>query len=101
MAGEEAIARPCRQAIRARWTPTGAERMVSRVQDLGRGIVVFGLVVAAVGGLLMLLPRVPWLGHLPGDVNLERPGFSVHFPIVTCLVVSAVATIILNLFFRR
>jgi hypothetical protein len=101
MAGEEAIARPCRQAIRARWTLSRAERMVSRVQDLGRGIVVFGLVVVAVGGLLMLLPRVPWLGHLPGDVNLERPGFSVHFPIVTCLVVSAVATIILNLFFRR
>jgi hypothetical protein len=71
------------------------------VQDLGRSIVVFGLVIAVVGGLMMLLPRMPWLGHLPGDVHVERPGFSVHFPIVTCLVVSAVATLILNLFFRR
>ena len=60
-----------------------------------------GLVIAAVGVLLMLLPRMPWLGHLPGDVHIERPGFSVHFPFVTCLVVSAIATIILNLFFRR
>jgi len=71
------------------------------VQDLGRSIVVFGLVIAAVGGLMMFLPRMPWLGHLPGDVQVDRPGFSVHFPIVTCLLVSVVATIILNLFFRR
>ena len=71
------------------------------MQDLGRSLVVLGLVIVAVGGLVMLLPRMPWLGHLPGDVNLERPGFSVHFPIVTCLIVSAIATIILNLFFRR
>ena len=75
--------------------------MVHAMQDLGRSIVVLGLVIAAVGVLLMLLPRMPWLGHLPGDVQIERPGFSVHFPLVTCLVVSAVATIILNMFFRR
>jgi hypothetical protein len=71
------------------------------VQELGRSIVLLGLVIAAVGALLMLMPRMPWLGHLPGDVHIERPGFSVHFPLVTCLVVSAVATIIVNLFFRR
>jgi hypothetical protein len=71
------------------------------VQDVGRSIVVLGLVIAAVGVVVMLLPRMPWLGHLPGDVHIERPGFSVHFPLVTCLVVSAVATIILNVFFRR
>ena len=75
--------------------------MVHAMQDLGRSIVVLGLVIAAVGALLMLAPRMPWLGHLPGDVHIERPGFSVHFPLVTCLVVSAIATIIVNLFFRR
>jgi len=75
--------------------------MVQSMQDLGRSIVVLGLVIAAVGALLMLGPRMPWLGHLPGDVHVERPGLSMHFPLVTCLVVSAVATIVLNLFFRR
>ena len=60
-----------------------------------------GLVVAGIGALMMLMPRMPWLGHLPGDLHIERPGFSVHFPLVTCLVVSAVATIIVHLFFRR
>jgi hypothetical protein len=100
MAGEQAIARSRRQAkLRVDEAHRGAHG--DRVQDLGRSIVVLGLVVAAVGALMMLLPRMPWLGHLPGDVHIERPGFSVHFPLVTCLVVSAVATIILNLFFRR
>ncbi len=63
-------------------------------------LVVLGLVVVA-GLVVMLLSRVPWLGRLPGDIHIDRGNFSVHFPIVTCLVVSAVATIILNLFFRR
>lgn len=62
---------------------------------------VFGLVVAVVGATLMVLPKMPWLGHLPGDVHIERESFSLHIPIVTCLVVSAVVTLILNLFLRR
>ncbi len=64
-------------------------------------LVVLGLVVVVAGLVVMLLSRVPWLGRLPGDIHIDRGNFSVHFPIVTCLVVSAVATIILNLFFRR
>ena len=71
------------------------------MNELGRSLLVLGLVVAAVGGLMMMLPKMPWLGHLPGDIHLERESYSVHIPIVTCLVVSAVATILLNLFFRR
>jgi DUF2905 family protein len=71
------------------------------VGDLGRILVVVGLVVIAVGVVMMALPRIPWLGRLPGDINIERDGFSVHVPLVTCLVISLVATLILNLFFRR
>ena len=69
--------------------------------DLGRLLVVLGLGVVAAGLVLMALPRMPWLGHLPGDIHIERDGFSVHLPLVTCLVVSLVATLIVNLFFRR
>ena len=69
--------------------------------DLGRGLLVLGLVVAAVGAALMVLPKMPWLGHLPGDVHIERENFSFHFPIVTCIVVSIVVTLILNFFSRR
>ena len=60
-----------------------------------------GVVIAALGALLMALSRMPWLGRLPGDVHIERESFSLYVPIVTCLVVSAVVTLVLNLFFRR
>lgn len=68
---------------------------------LGRALILLGLCIAALGVVLVLAPRMPWLGHLPGDVNVERERFSFHFPIVTCLVVSAVLTVLLNIFFRR
>lgn len=71
------------------------------VRDLGRTLLVLGLVTAALGAALMVLPRVPWLGRLPGDLHVERGPVSVYVPLVTCLVVSAVVTLLLNLFFRR
>ena len=41
-----------------------------------------------------------FLGHLPGDISFNRGYTSFHFPIVTCILISAVLTIVLNLFFR-
>jgi Protein of unknown function (DUF2905) len=71
------------------------------VHDLGRLFIVVGLLVAAIGAGLLLLPQLPWLGRLPGDIHVERGNFSFHFPIVTCLIVSAVLTLVLSVFFRR
>jgi hypothetical protein len=71
------------------------------VHDVGRTLLVLGLVVAAIGAGLMLLPSVPWLGRLPGDIHVERENFSLHIPLVTCLVVSLLLTLLLNLFLRR
>jgi hypothetical protein len=71
------------------------------VHDVGRLLLVAGLLVAAVGAAMLLLPQLPWLGRLPGDIHVERENFSFHFPLVTCLVVSAVLTLLLNIFFRR
>jgi hypothetical protein len=71
------------------------------MQDMGRVLLVLGLAVAAVGAAMLMLPRMPWLGRLPGDIRIEREHFAVYVPIVTCLVVSGVITLILNVFFRR
>jgi hypothetical protein len=61
---------------------------------VGKLLVVLGLLVAVVGLLLWLAPgTLRWMGRLPGDIRGEH--FS--FPIVTCLVISAVVTILLNL----
>ena len=56
------------------------------------------------GALLLLLGLAwPWLsrlglGHLPGDIHVEREGWSFHFPLMTSLVVSLVVTVLLWLF---
>lgn len=61
----------------------------------GRTLVLLGFVIAAIGGLMMLgLP----LGRLPGDIVIQRERGSFYFPIVTCLVVSVLLTVVLSLF---
>ena len=64
-------------------------------------LLVFGGVLVLVGALLLLAPRIPWLGRLPGDFVFQRGPVTFYFPLVTSLVVSVVLTILLNLFFRR
>lgn len=61
-------------------------------------MVIGGLVLAAIGVVFWLLPDKTPLGRLPGDIHVEKPGFSFHFPIVTCLLISAVLSLIMWLF---
>jgi hypothetical protein len=71
------------------------------VPDLGKLLIVFGAVIVVVGLALTFGPRIPFLGRLPGDVAVNRGNVHFYFPIVTCLILSLVLTIVLNLFFRR
>jgi hypothetical protein len=68
---------------------------------LGRLLILFGVVSIVAGLVLLISPRIPWLGRLPGDVIVQRERFTFYVPIATSLVVSIVLTILLNLFFRR
>ncbi|HVP28514.1 MAG TPA: DUF2905 domain-containing protein [Myxococcota bacterium] len=68
--------------------------------EIGRGLVVLGVVLVAVGALLAWAPQVPWLGKLPGDIRIERPGGSFYFPLASCVLISIVLSLLLNLFGR-
>jgi len=68
------------------------------MNDLGKFLVILGLLIAAVGVLLWSGVGKGWLGRLPGDINYTKGNFSFHFPIVTCLIVSVVLTLLLWLF---
>jgi hypothetical protein len=57
-------------------------------------------VIAGIGLLLWSGLGKGWLGRLPGDIHIEREHFSFHFPIVTCLLLSVLLTILLWLFRR-
>ena len=67
---------------------------------LGRGLMTLGAVFLGVGFLLWLSPQIPFLGKLPGDLRIEREGFVLYVPITSCLVVSAVVSLVAQLLAR-
>ena len=71
------------------------------MQELGRVLVVAGVIAVLVGVVLMLAPRIPWLGRLPGDIVVQRGPLTLYAPLMTSLVLSVVVTLLLNLFWRR
>lgn len=68
--------------------------------ELGRILLIIGVVLVIVGGLAMLGVRLPF-GRLPGDIAIEGERAGFYFPIVTMVIVSVVLTILFNLFLRR
>lgn len=62
---------------------------------LGKVLLVTGLVIAAVGLVLMFSGRIPWLGKLPGDIAIEKGNFRIYAPITTCIVLSVIITLVL------
>jgi len=71
------------------------------VSDLARALVVLGLVLAATGVVLTFAGRVPWLGRLPGDLQIQRGGWTFYFPLATSVLLSVVLTLVLWVFGRR
>jgi hypothetical protein len=61
----------------------------------GWGLVVLGLIIAALGLILVLAPGILKLGRLPGDIAIEGKNTRFYFPIVSCLVISAVLTLVM------
>ena len=70
------------------------------MNDLGKCLVIVGLLIATMGVLLWSGFGKGWLGRLPGDIHYSKGDFSFHFPIVTCLLLSAVLTLLLWQFKR-
>lgn len=68
---------------------------------IGRLLITAGIMLAVLGGLFMLGGRIPWLGHLPGDISIQRKNLRLYFPFGTCVLLSVILTLILWLFRRR
>ena len=60
-----------------------------------------GLFIAFIGLLLAWGGKIPYLGRLPGDIIIRKGNFTFYFPVVTCIVLSVLLTLIFSLFFRR
>ena len=70
-------------------------------QQIGRTMMIFGALLLAVGAFFYFGGRLFPLGQLPGDFHFGGENWSVHFPLVTCAIISIVLSLLLNLFFRR
>ena len=68
--------------------------------ELGRVLLIIGIVLVVVGGLAVLGVRLPF-GRLPGDIAIEGERGGFYFPIVTMIIVSVVLTVLVNFFLRR
>ena len=68
--------------------------------ELGRLVLIIGIVLVVAGALAMLGVRLPF-GRLPGDIAIEGDHGGIYIPIATMIILSIVITVLANLFFRR
>ena len=68
------------------------------MNEIGKNLMVLGLLIAGLGALLWSGIGKGWFGKLPGDIHYTKGNFSFYFPIVTCILVSVILTFILWLF---
>jgi hypothetical protein len=73
---------------------------MSGFETIGKLMMVLGVALLLLGGLLWLLSKVPFLGNLPGDLRIERPGFTCLIPLASSIILSVVLTILLNVIVR-
>ncbi len=67
---------------------------------LAKSLILMGLGIAALGALLWLFSGVPFIGRLPGDIYLKRGNFTFYFPVVTCILISVLVSLIFALMRR-
>ena len=60
--------------------------------ELGKIVILAGVILVIVGLMLTFFDRVPFLGKLPGDIHIKRDNFQLHFPLMTSILLSIVLT---------
>jgi hypothetical protein len=72
----------------------GVGGILADMQETGKALVILGALLVLIGVLLWKTNMLGWVGRLPGDIHLSGKSGSFHFPIVTCLIISAVLSLI-------
>jgi hypothetical protein len=67
------------------------------MEDVGRSLILIGVLIVVVGLVVLLAGRVPFLGNLPGDVRIQTGGISCFIPIATSILLSIILTVLINL----
>ncbi len=68
------------------------------LSEIGKFLIAAGLFMVAAGIIMVFLPKLPFIGRLPGDIVIKRGNFTFYFPIATSIILSVVLTIIFSIF---
>jgi hypothetical protein len=68
--------------------------------SIGKILILLGAVLIGLGVLFLLSDNIPWLGRLPGDIQLKGKKWTIYFPLATCIILSILLTLVLWLFSR-
>jgi hypothetical protein len=70
------------------------------IQGLGKIVITAGIVLTVVGVLMLLAPKLPFIGKLPGDFYFKRDGVSFYFPLATSIIASIILSLVISFLFR-
>ena len=68
--------------------------------EMGKWLVIAGAGMVLLGGVIWLLGRIPFFGNLPGDIRIQTQNFSCFVPLASMIILSILATIVLNIIVR-
>jgi len=66
--------------------------------SIGKMLVVLGFILVGIGLFLWLGDKIPWVGRLPGDILIKKEKFTFYFPLVTCILISLLLTLLFSIF---
>lgn len=69
--------------------------------SFGKMLIFAGLALVLVGLIFTFSAKIPWLGRLPGDIYVQKKGFSLYFPLTTSIIISIIISVILVLLRKR
>ena len=70
------------------------------MQEIGKLLILLGIIIAGLGFLLLFFEKAPFLGKLPGDILIKKENFIFYSPITTSIIISLILTIILSILFN-
>lgn len=72
---------------------------MSEISGIGKLSITTGIIIIVAGLIISFMPKIPYLGKLPGDIHIKRKNFTIYFPLTTSIIVSIIASIILTAIF--
>ena len=71
------------------------------MQEIGKILILFGIILIGVGLLLIFFNKIPLIGKLPGDILVQKKNFTLYFPLATSIILSIILSLILWVFNRK